>query len=74
MAPETGSVVVPLVPRYHWYVSVPVPLAATVSVAVPLRGIVALCGCWLMAVAALTVTAVAADVREQPLAFVTVTL
>jgi hypothetical protein len=74
VAPTTGWVVVGDDPLYHWYVSVPAPLAVTVNVVVVFFGMVGLCGCCVIVVVALTVTLVAALVVEQPLAFVTVTV
>jgi hypothetical protein len=73
VAPETGVDVLPLVPRYHWYVSVPVPVAVTESRYEVFRGMVALCGCCVIEVAGFTVTVVAALVALQPLPLVTVT-
>ena len=72
--PPTFCAVLPLWPLYHWYDSVPVPVAVTLSVVVVFLGIVTLCGCCVIVVAGLTVTFVAADVALQPLAFVTVTV
>ena len=45
VAPATGLVVSPAVPVYHWKVSGPVPVAATLSVAVDPDVMVLSCGC-----------------------------
>lgn len=74
VAPLMGEVVLPLVPRYHWYVTVPLPLATTLSVAEVFLAMVTEAGCVLIVVASRTVTLVAAEVDVQPFASVTVTL
>jgi hypothetical protein len=72
--PASGVDVLPLAPWYHWYCSVAVPVAATESTRVTLRGMVWVNGCVVMTVGGFAVTLTAALVREQPFALVTVTL
>ncbi len=76
VAPLIGEVVVPLVPLYHWYVFVPVPLAVTL-IGVGELFLWTVCDVGEKAVivgAGLTVTAVAALVALQLFALRTVTV
>jgi hypothetical protein len=74
VAPAIGLVVIPVVPMYHWYELAPV--AVTDSVAEPPAVIVVAAGCVVIvnATTGFAVTTNGAELAEQPLAFVTVTV
>ena len=66
VAPGIGSVITPDAPRYHWYASGAVPVAWTLSCAVPPAEIRILRGCTVMVGAAMQASVVSVASAPKP--------